>query len=93
MTFDSCDLLSTNPKTRTYIQTANGECVSIDQAGLVTISPSLKINNCLLIPSLSHKLLSISQLTRELNCTVLMSSSGCVVQDAQTGSIIGHGTD
>ena len=26
MTFDPCDLLSTNPKTRTYIQTANGKC-------------------------------------------------------------------
>ena len=82
MTFDPCDLLSTNPKTRTYIQTANGECVSVDQSGPVTISPSLKINNCLLIPSLSHKLLSISQLTRKLNCTVLMSSSGCIMQDA-----------
>ena len=82
MTFDPCDLLSTNPKIRTYIQTANGECVSFDQSGPVTISPSLKINNCLLDPSLSHKLLSISQLTRELYCTVFMSSSGCVVQDA-----------
>ena len=32
-------------------------------------------------------------MTRELNCTVLMSSSGCIVQDAQTGAIIGHGTE
>ncbi|XP_057529718.1 uncharacterized protein LOC130808253 [Amaranthus tricolor] len=43
MTFDPNDLLSTNKKTRTYIQTANGECVSVDQSGPVTISPSLKI--------------------------------------------------
>ena len=93
MTFDPRDLLSTNPKTRTYIQTANGECVSVDQSRPVTISLSLKINNCLLIPNLSHKLLSISQLTRKLNCIVLMSSSGCVVQDAQTGRIIGRGTE
>ena len=71
MTFDPHDLLSTNPKTRTYIQTANGECVNVDQSGPVTISPSLKLNNCLLIPSLPYKLLSISQLTRELNCTML----------------------
>ena len=48
--------------------------------------------NYLLIPSLSHKLLSISQLTKELNCTVLMSFSDCVVHDAQTGMIIGRGT-
>ena len=67
--------------------------MSVDQSGPVTISPSLKINNCLLIHSLSYKLLSISQLTRELNCTVLMSSSGCVLQDAQTERIIGRGTE
>ena len=67
--------------------------VNVDQFGPVTNSPSLKLNNCLLIPSLSHKLLSISQLTWELNCTVLISSSNCVVQDAQTGRIIGRGTE
>ena len=58
MTFDPRDLLSTNPKTRIYIQTANGECVDVDQSGPVTISSSLKLK--ILIPSLSHKLLSIS---------------------------------
>ena len=93
MTFDPHDLLSTHPKTRTYIQTVNGECVNVDQFGPVSISPSLKLNNCLLIPNLSHNLLSISQLTRELNCTVLMTSSDCIVQDAQTGRIIGRVTE
>ena len=82
MTFNPHNLLSTHPKTHTYIQTANGECVNVDQSGPVSISPSLKLNNCLLIPDLSHKLLSISQLTRKLNCTVLMTSSDCVVHDA-----------
>ena len=67
--------------------------MNVDRSGLVTISPSLKLKNCLLIPSLSHKLLSISQLTRVLNCTVLMSSSDCIVQDAQTGRIIGRSTE
>ena len=93
MTFDPRDLMSTNPQTRTFIQTANREYVRVDRSGPVTISPSLRLKNCLLIPSLSHKLLSISQLTRELNCTVLMTSSDCIVQDARTGKIIGHGTE
>ena len=39
MTFDPSDLLSTNKKTRTYIQTANGECVSVDQSRPVTFLP------------------------------------------------------
>ena len=48
---------------------------------------------CLLILSLSYKLLSVSQLTRELNYTILMSSTGCVAQDAQTGTAIGHDSE
>ena len=93
MTFDPRDFLSTHPTNRTHIQTANGECVPVDQAGHVNISPSLHLKNCLLIPSLSHKLLSVSQLTKEMNCTVLLTSENCIVQDAQTGTIIGHGTE
>ena len=46
-----------------------------------------------LIPSLSHKLLFISQLTKELNCCVLMFSGGCYVQEIPTDRIIGHGTE
>ena len=46
-----------------------------------------------MIPSLSHKLLSISQLTKELDCIVLMSLSHSVVQDAQIGKILGCGTE
>ena len=57
------------------------------------ISSNLHLSNCLLIPSLSHKLLSISRLTKEVNCIVLMSSSDCVVQDALTGKIIGCGIE
>ena len=79
MTFDSTDLLSNGHTNRTHIQTANGECVNVAQAGTIDISSSIQIKNCLLIPNLSHKLLSISQLTKELNCILIMSSTDCVV--------------
>ena len=49
------------------------------------------LKNCLLIPSLSHKLLSVSQLTKEFNYIVLLTLHSCIVQDAQTRKIIGHG--
>ena len=91
MTFDPSDLLSIVSTSRTHIQTTKGECVSVDRVGSVDISPSLRLKNCLLISSLSHKLLSVSQLTKYLNCTVLMTFDGCIVQDAQTGTIIGRG--
>ena len=93
MTFDPNDLLYTHPTNKTHNQTANGACVPVANAGAVNISPSLHLKNCLLIPSLSHKLLSVSQLTKDLNCTVLLTSTNCIVQDAQTGTIIGRGTE
>ena len=37
MTFDPCDLLPTHSTNRTHIQTVNGECVPVDQAGSVDI--------------------------------------------------------
>ena len=93
MTFDPQDFTHHKPIHRSHIKTANGECVQVQSAGSVHVSPSMHLKNCLLVPSLSHKLLSVSQLTRELNCTILMTSTGCVVQDAQTGTVIGHGTE
>ena len=93
MTVDPQDLLSTGPTTRTHVQTASGESINVDQAGLVDISPSIRLKNCLIIPSLSHKLFFISQLTKKLNCKVLMTSSNCIMSDAHTGVIIECGTE
>ena len=92
MTFDPKDLTSCIPTPHTHIQTANGEYVSVDTAGSVAISDTLHSSHCLLIPSLSHKLLSVSQLTKELDCTVLLTSNECIVQDVRIGKILGHGT-
>ena len=64
----------------------------MDQEGPIDISSSLKLKHGLLIPNFSNKLLSVSQLTKELNCTILMTAHGCVVQDAETQKIICHGT-
>lgn len=93
MTFDPSDFLSIVFTFGNHIQTANGECVSVDRGESVDISLFLYLKNCLLIFSLSHKLLSVSQLTKNLNCTILMTYNGCIVQDAQTGTIIGRGTE
>ena len=42
---------------------------------------------------MSHKLLSISHVTKELNCTLLMQPHICLLQDIRTGEIIGRGTE
>ena len=84
MTCDPSDFLSIVPTPRTKIQTANEECVEVTRVGTVDITSCMKLKNCRLIPSFTHKLLSITQLTKELNCTITMSSTDCFIQDAQT---------
>jgi len=53
----------------------------------------LKLENCLYVPALSSKLLYISQVTKELNCVVLMFPTFCLLQDILTKEIIGRGTE
>ncbi|KAJ0940703.1 putative transcription factor interactor and regulator CCHC(Zn) family [Helianthus annuus] len=93
MTFDVADIISQSKPRVNYIKTANGGGAPVKRGGTIEISPTLKLSNCLYVPSLSHKLLSISHVTKELNCTVLMHPTFCILQDIRTGAIIGHGTE
>ncbi|KAL6316399.1 hypothetical protein AAG906_018102 [Vitis piasezkii] len=68
MTFAATDFTMTSPLRRTSVANANGVVSPIIGAGSVYLSHSLQLSNMLLVPSLSHKLLSISQdiLTKEI---------------------------
>lgn len=50
------------------------------------------LNNTLLVPSLTTRLISVGQLIEELNCVVLMFPEFCIVQDILTKEIIGCGS-
>ena len=65
----------------------------MDREGPIAISSCLNLKKGHLIPNFPYKLLSIIRLTKELNCTVLMTAHGCVVQDTQTQKIICYGTE
>jgi len=52
---------------------ANGSKVSSDDVGTVHIFPSLPINNVLYVPRSPFNLLSISHLTRSLDCVVSLT--------------------
>ncbi|XP_071731015.1 uncharacterized protein [Rutidosis leptorrhynchoides] len=93
MTFDKNDIIfKTKPK-KGKIQTANGEIIQVESGGTIEISPTIKLPNCLYILALSHKLLSVSHVTKELNCKVLMYPTFCILQDIRTGLVIGRGTE
>jgi hypothetical protein len=92
MTFDSNDFSHATPPRRSHVANANGVTYPVTGAGTVTLSPSLSLSHTLLVPSLSNKLMSVSQVTADLNCVVLMYSTFCLFQDILTKEIIGRGT-
>ena len=92
MTFDSNDFSHITPPRRSHVANANGVTYPVTGAGIVTLSPSLSLSHTLLVPSLSNKLMSVSQVTADLNCVVLMYSTFCLLQDTLTKEIIGRGT-
>ncbi|XP_021819415.1 uncharacterized protein LOC110761277 [Prunus avium] len=92
MTFDPTDFLSTTTPQRTSIANANGVTSPVVGAGTIGLSPSLTLQNTLLVPSLSNKLMSVGQATEQLNCCVLMYPDFCLFQDILTKEIIGRGT-
>ena len=62
---DPHDLISNHSTPKSQIQTVNGVSINVAQLGTVDISSSMQLKNCLLIPSLTNILLSVSQLTKK----------------------------
>ena len=96
MTFVSFDIISDVPTTRTHIQTANGECISVTKTGSINISPAIHEK---FVPSSLAYLINFYLLVNWLKSLIalflciLLSSADCVVQVAQTGTIIRRGTE
>jgi len=93
MTHDPHDFNNLSTPIKTHIETASGELVAIQREGSIIFSKELKLENCLCVPTLSSKLLSISQVTKELNCVVRMFPTFYLLQDILTKEIIGRGTE
>ena len=92
MTFDAQDFCQHTALRQTNIVNANDTISSVQEAGTVMLSPALSLSNTLFVPSISHKLLFVSQITKDLNCTTLMYLDFILIQDILTKEIIGHGT-
>ncbi|KAM1760876.1 hypothetical protein ACFX12_003710 [Malus domestica] len=84
MTYDKNMFQCMTTSHREYIATANGTRAPVIGAGTVYLTASLLLHRCLLVPSLSHHLLFIPQVTEQLDCVVLMYLSFCLFQDIQT---------
>lgn len=85
-------LQSSSPNTSlSTVQMADGSTATITRIGSTSINPSLHLDNIFLIPSFKFNLLSVSQLTKSLNCSVTFFSDHCVFQDLTTKKTIGVG--
>lgn len=93
MTFVATDFTTTSSSRHTSVANANGVVSPVTGAGSVSLSPSLQLSHTLLVPSLSHKLLSVSQVIAELNCVVLIYPTFCLLQDILTKEIIARDTN
>jgi len=93
MTHDPHDFSNLSTLVKTDIETVSGELVAVQGEGSIIFSKELKLENCVYVSALSSKLLSISQVTKELNCVVLMFPTFCLLLDILMKVIIGRGTE
>ena len=73
------------------VSLADGSSSPVIGQGNVSISSSLQLKNVLHAPSFPQSLLSVSCLTKELNCRVIFDPVCCHFQDLLTGKKIGGG--
>lgn len=72
------------------IKTVDGTLISIAGKGTVKPTPTMTLHSVLHVPKLSVSLLSIKQVTSQLNCKVTFYPTYCHFQDLKTGKMIGH---
>ena len=77
MTFDSNDFSNATQPRRSYVTNANGVTYPVTGTGTMTLSPSFSLSKTLLVPSLSNRLMYVSQVTVDLNCVIVMYSTFC----------------
>ena len=84
-------LYTTTP--RNTVKVANGLSTPVLGAGSIPLSSSLSLSSVLHVPSLSNNLMSISQITKHLNCCAIFFSTHCLFQDILTKKLIGLGRE
>jgi hypothetical protein len=78
MTHEQNEMINKKRPHKDGIINANGKIYPVTGAGDIKLSPTLSLDNTLLVPSLSTKLISVGKLTQDLNCVALMYPTHCV---------------
>ncbi|QHO14032.1 Retrovirus-related Pol polyprotein [Arachis hypogaea] len=75
------------------ITLADGSKIGAKGIGQATPLPTIPLKSVLYMPNCPFNLISISQLTRSLNCSVTFFADSVIVQDRGTGQTIGTGCE
>jgi hypothetical protein len=75
------------------VRIVDGTTASIMGCGTVDCTSSLFLDLVLHVPNFPVNPLSVSSITRSLNCRVYFVSEICVFQDLKTGKILGIGVE
>ena len=70
---------------------ADGSTSCVLGSGTVNPTPLLSLSSVLSLPKFSFNLISVSKLTRALNCCISFFLDHCLFQDLMTKQIIGKG--
>ncbi|KAJ9542397.1 hypothetical protein OSB04_028903 [Centaurea solstitialis] len=91
MMFDARNTSSLTYTSRKFVTIANGTSTPVMGKGTSNLSVKMNLNSVLVVPSLDYNLLSVSQITTNLNCVVLFWADCCVSKDIPTKKTIGYG--
>lgn len=75
------------------VQISNGDTVGVNALGRITLSKRLILEQVLGISNFCFNLLSVSKLTRDLNCSLTFWSGFFVIQDLHSRKLIGVGRE
>lgn len=70
-----------------FVQLPNGKTAIIAHVGTYSLTPTQTLSKVLHVPDFHFNLLSVSQLTKELNSCVLFYPHFCLIQDLYSGKM------
>ncbi|GKC40110.1 putative RNA-directed DNA polymerase [Tanacetum coccineum] len=69
----------------------NGETIAVEGRGSCTLPNGVDVNDVLHIPKFKCNLLSVSKLSRDLNCAITFLPESFFMHDIRSGTLIGTG--
>lgn len=82
-----------NKNTGRKVYLPNGQITLVTHSGSCMIPDGGALVNVLVVPEFKHDLLSVSQLTRQLKCSVHFFPEFCIFQDLFNGKVKGIGKE